>query len=72
MEAAPDIVDHNLETVQRRRGQLQKLEAGEGLTKLEKISLAEAALEDGVDVYLRHVQERYEASVPHTFFLLLL
>lgn len=53
---APEGVD--IETVQRRKGQLQKLEAGEGLTKLEKISLAEAALEDGVDVYLRRVQER--------------
>lgn len=57
---APEGVD--AETVARRKGQLQKLEAGQGLTKLEKISLAEAALEDGVDVYLRRVQERYEQS----------
>ncbi len=54
---APEGVDE--ETIARRRGQLQKLEAGEGLTKLEKISLAEAALEEGVDVYLKRVQERY-------------
>lgn len=53
---APEGVDQ--ETIERRRGQLQKLEAGEGLTKLEKISLAEAALEEGVDVYLKRVQER--------------
>ncbi len=46
------------ETAERRAGQLEKIDRGKLLNKMERMSLAGAALEEGVDVYLKKVEER--------------